>query len=233
MDSPPVWRMSHIHYTLHGHHILVSSSSMALPDIPAGIQFGVILPIGHHLVVKTCEIGDDIAVLRIILVGCTRGQHIGGSQYGQARRPDGEFVLACLSLQGRRFPGIDSRISTLRGVTRAQNIIDEDHLVGPIRCGVPHEKIALQMPGTRPAVGQRPHGWLAVERIEAPLEKLVMVLCPWMELWPAPPQEMLDHTVRRTTTIPNPQEGANAPGLCCAAHVCASTASAASSHHRD
>jgi hypothetical protein len=60
------------------------------------------------------------------------------------------------------------------------------------------------------------------------LAELGMMLCPWVQRWPAPPQEMLDHSICRTTSVSNPQEGANAPGLCWAAHVCAATASVAS-----
>jgi hypothetical protein len=209
------------------------SSATALPDIPAGIQFRVIPPIGHERIVKTCEIRDNITVLRIIRVGCPRGQHIGSAQQGQARRTDGEFVLACLPLQGRRFPGIYGGISTLCGVTITEDVIDEDHPVGSIRRGIPPKKIALQMPSTRPAVGQGPHGWLAVECVEAPLAELVIMLCPWVQLWPPPPQEMLDYSVRRTTTSANPQEGPYAARLYGATNVCAATASVASSHRLD
>lgn len=73
------------------------------------------------------------------------------------------------------------------------------------------------MPGTRPAVLQRPHGRLAVERVELPLTQLVVVLCPWQQCWPPPPQEMLDHPVGRAPTVANPQEGATVAWLCRAA----------------
>src|SRR5262245_1502794 len=53
------------------------SRAMTLPDIPASIQFGVIPPISHQRIVKTCEIGDDITVPKILWVGCPRGQHSG------------------------------------------------------------------------------------------------------------------------------------------------------------
>jgi len=89
-------------------------------------------------------------------------------------------------------------------MTGTEDVIYEDYLVRPIRRGIPPKKIVLQMPGTWPAVCQRPHSWLAVERIETPLAQLVMMLHPWMQLWPAPPQEMLDHPIGRTTTVANP-----------------------------
>ena len=64
------------------------------------------------------------------------------------------------------------------GVPGTEDVIDEDDCVGLIRRGIPHEKIALQMPGTRPVIRERPHGRLAVEGIESPLAQLLVVLCP-------------------------------------------------------
>ena len=63
------------------------------------------------------------------------------------------------------------------GVPGTEDVIDEDDRVGLIRRGIPHEKIALQMPGTRLVICKRPHGGVVIEGVESPLTQL-LVLCP-------------------------------------------------------